>query len=248
MRQRWEQLLFLHWGWDPAAVQRTLPAGLAVDTWEGRAWLGVVPFFMRQVRLRGLPAVPGLSDFLELNVRTYVVDASGRPGVWFYSLDANQALAVTIARRWFHLPYERARLGARVDRDGGVAFSAQRRGAEHVGRFSWRWTAPIGAALPGTLDFFLVERYRLFAHEARSGRLWSGQVGHAPYQLGRPEVRAWDDGLLRLAGFDPAGRGPEHACAAAAVDVEVWPLRVCADPRGAKTTSSSAGRSPSGSS
>lgn len=101
MRQRWEKLLFLHWAWDAAEVQRTLPLGLTVDTFEGRAWLGVVPFFMRDVRPAWVPSVPGISNFLELNVRTYVFDGRGRPGIWFYSLDCNQRLAVRAARTFF---------------------------------------------------------------------------------------------------------------------------------------------------
>ncbi len=224
MRQRWERLLFLHWAWEPAAVQRTLPPGLTVDTWGGRAWVGVVPFFMRGVRPRGFPAVRGLSDFLELNVRTYVVDALGRPGVWFYSLDANQWLAVTIARVLFHLPYEHATMRATITAEGAVDYRSQRRGEEGAGVFRWREAGGAAEAAPGSREFFLVERYRLFAHEARRGRLWSGRVAHAPYRLSAAEVTAWDDGGLRLAGFDPAGRAPDHACAAAAVDVEVWPL------------------------
>jgi len=94
MYQRWRRLLFLHWDWDVAAVQATLPAGLTVDPWEGRAWLGVVPFRMEGVRPRFLPAMGGLSNFPELNVRTYVRDERGRAGVWFYSLDCAQPIAV----------------------------------------------------------------------------------------------------------------------------------------------------------
>ncbi|MBV8901140.1 MAG: DUF2071 domain-containing protein, partial [Verrucomicrobia bacterium] len=88
MRQRWLDLLFLHWRWDPVEVQRTLPPGLTVDTWEDDAWIGIVPFAMRGVRPRFCPSVPGISHFLELNLRTYVRDRLGRPGIWFYSLDA----------------------------------------------------------------------------------------------------------------------------------------------------------------
>ena len=87
MYQRWEELLFLHWPVEPQVVAEVLPPGLGVDTYKGKAWLGVVPFSMRGVRPRFLPAVPGLSSFPELNLRTYVVDKRGRPGVWFYSLD-----------------------------------------------------------------------------------------------------------------------------------------------------------------
>jgi len=110
MYQQWRDLLFLHWEYPAAAIQETLPEGLFVDTFGGTAYLGIVPFFMRNSRPRFLPAVPGLSNFMELNLRTYVYDRSGIPGVWFYSLDANQPLAVEIARRIFHLPYRHAKM------------------------------------------------------------------------------------------------------------------------------------------
>ena len=226
MRQEWTNLLFLHWAWDAVQVQRTLPAGLTVDTFEGRAWIGLVPFFMRRVRLAGSPAVPGVSDFLELNVRTYVHDAHGRPGVWFYSLDCNQWLAVKVARTFFHLPYEHAAMAAAVDAaTGTVDYSACRRGLERESRFRYRATGERHGAPAGTLEFFLVERYTLFAHAVRRNRLLAGRVAHVPYQVGAAEVTVADDMMLRLAGFDPAGRAPDHVCAAAAVEVEIFPLK-----------------------
>ena len=108
MRQRWAGLLVLHWPIEISLIQDRLPPGLHVDTFNGQAWIGVVPFFMQRVRPTGLPPVPWLSWFLELNVRTYVHDDAGNPGVWFFSLDCNQPVAVEIARRAFHLPYQHA--------------------------------------------------------------------------------------------------------------------------------------------
>jgi uncharacterized protein YqjF (DUF2071 family) len=225
MRQRWAHLLFLHWAWDAAAVQRTLPAGLTVDTHEGHAWLGLVPFFMQRVRPAGLPAVPWLSDFLELNVRTYVHDARGRPGVWFYSLDCNRWPAVKVARAFFHLPYEHAAMTATIaPGDGTVDYRARRRGTAAESRFRYRTAGEGREAARGTREFFLAERYTLFAHDARRDHLWTGRVAHAPYRIAPAEVLAWDDTMLRLAGFDPRGRAPDHACTAEAVDVEVFPL------------------------
>lgn len=155
MRQQWAHLLFLHWAWDAAAVQRTLPAGLTVDTFEGRAWIGLVPFFMRRVRPAGFPAVPGVSNFLELNVRTYVHDAAGRPGVWFYSLDCNRWLAVKVARGLFHLPYEHAVMSADISAaTGEVDYAAGRCGQAEESRFLYRATGPGRASEPGSLEFF----------------------------------------------------------------------------------------------
>lgn len=231
MRQRWAELLFLHWAWDSVAVQRTLPPGLTVDTFDGKAWIGVVPFFMRGVRPAGWPSMPGLSNFLELNVRTYVFDALGRPGVWFYSLDANQWLAVEVARRWFYLPYQHAVMSAELlPGTGEIDYVAQRRGQERESRFLY---GPAGAgaeAAVGTLGFFLAERYRLFAHDVPRSRLYTGRVAHAPYRIADAKVPVWDDGPLRLAGFDAVGRAPEHCCVGEAVDVEVFPLKPVVEP------------------
>ena len=232
MRQRWARLLFLHWEWDAEEIQRTLPPGLSVDLHEGRAWVGVVPFFMERVRPRGLPAVPGLSNFLELNVRTYVHDAQGRPGVWFYSLDANQWLAVTIARKFFFLPYQHAAMSATVSAGtGAVEFRSQRAETERESRFGYRPAedAVAGEAKAGTLEFFLLERYRLFAWDARGGRLFSGRVHHTPYRIAAAPDATWEDATMELAGFDVEGRAPEHLCVARAADVEIWPLKRVAE-------------------
>ena len=226
MRQQWANLLFLHWPCDPAAIQRTLPPGLTVDVHDGRAWLGVVPFYMNRVRPAWFPAVPGFSDFLELNLRTYVHDEQGRPGVWFYSLDCNRWLAVKVARAGFHLPYEHAVMTAHED-DGTIDFRARRQGQPADGdwRYVYRTESAGRAVAPGTLEFFLLERYRLFAFDARRRRLWSGQVAHALYRMQSATVERWDATVLRLAGFDPGGRGPVHVCAAEPVDVDIYPLQ-----------------------
>src|SRR5437016_12362320 len=122
MAQSWRDLLFAHWQVDAAALRSLLPPQLQIDTFEGSAWLAVVPFRMTGVRLRGTPALPWLSAFPELNVRTYV-KCEGKPGVWFFSLDAGNALAVTIARAWFHLPYFRARMSC-SECNGGIEYAS----------------------------------------------------------------------------------------------------------------------------
>lgn len=225
MRQTWAHLLFLHWRFPVALVQRTLPLGLTVDAFEGAAWLGVVPFFMRKVRPRGLPGIPGLLDFLELNVRTYVHDEAGRPGVWFYSLDCNQSLAVRMARALFHLPYEHATMSANTREDGTIEYDARRRGQGSEARFVYPTPARGTEVELGSLEFFLIERYALFAHAPRSGQLFSGRVFHRPYQVSSLSVPTWSDLPLRQAGFDSDGRPPDHQCAAAPVDVEIFGLK-----------------------
>lgn len=223
MFQRWEQLLFLHWKMDPAQIQKTLPEGLTVDTYDGHAWVAVVPFFMRGIRPRFLPSVPGISDFLELNLRTYVHDAQGRPGVWFYSLDCHQALAVWIARTFFHLPYQRARMSQSVSPDGGVTYTSQRLGQDHTATFRYRLSQETREAEPGSLDFFLTERYLLFSQTPSGLRL--GRVHHRPYPLSEVTLDAWDAQLFALNGLPVPATPPDHIIGSAGVDVSIYPLQ-----------------------
>lgn len=225
MYQTWRDLLFLHWEYSVAAIQATLPEGLFVDSFGGRAYLGIVPFFMRNVRPRFLPAVPGVSSFMELNLRTYVYDRSGVPGVWFYSLDANQRLAVGIARRFFHLPYEHARMKSRRTPGGGVRYESLRTGPRANGLrcvFEYAPGAAVPQPAPGSLEFFLVERYRLYS--SASDGLRRGVVSHEPYPLCCAELAAWDENLLPLDDFAPTGRPPDHVILSRGVDVTIFPL------------------------
>jgi uncharacterized protein YqjF (DUF2071 family) len=224
MYQKWRDLLFLHWEYDPAAIQRTLPKGLFVDCFEGKAYLGIVPFFMKDVRPRFCPPVPGISHFMETNVRTYVYDEQGTAGVWFYSLDANQRLAVKLARTFFRLPYFYAWMEAQ--REGQtVRYSLWRSGsaAETGSRFDYRPKGTVYRAEPDSLEFFLVERYILFSSLGQDG-LATGRVYHQPYPISGAEVQAWDDHLLGLDGFEKPGRKPDHILLSAGVEVDIYAL------------------------
>lgn len=232
MRQSWRDLLFLHWRLAPTAIAPRLPASLKVDLFDGAAWLGVVPFFMRDVRPAGCPPLPWLSDFLELNVRTYVIGPDGTPGVWFFSLDCDRWPAVEVARRWFHLAYEHAAMRA-VRSDGVIDYRCRRRGAASEAVYRWPPSAGrhLATARPGTLEFFLLERYRLFAHDPRRDRLFTGAVAHAPYRyLELPEgAVTWSPEPLRWDGFEVAGgtTRPAHCCVSPGVQVEIFaPRRV----------------------
>lgn len=222
MRQNWRRLLFLHWSEAAGKVQATLPAGLTVDPWEGRAWLGIVPFRMEAVRPRFCPAAPGISNFPELNVRTYVRDAQGRTGVWFYSLDCAQPLAVWAARAFFGLPYFPARMRERVCPSGEVSYECRRQGSAQTARFAYRGVDGATIAGEGTIEQFLIERYRLFA--VRRGRLFTGEVWHEPYPLQRAEVFGWDGEPLRQAGFAVGAQPFAHAIFSPGVDVRVFPV------------------------
>lgn len=217
MYQTWRDLLFLHWDFDPADVQASLPPGLAVDTFENRAWIGFVPFFMQGVRPRGLPAVPVLSDFLELNIRTYVRDRQNRRGVWFYSLDCNQPIAVQLARLGFSLPYfdavmSASKLGSRVD------YTSRRCGTAATCSVSYRPNGTAARAAAGSLDEFLVERYRLFAFNGKN--LLTGCVSHAPYEIAPAAWSGNPTPPLELAGF-PTNRPPSHAVLSPGVKVRI---------------------------
>ena len=182
MAQSWHDLLFAHWPVEPSVVAALLPPGLTLDTHEGCAWIGVVPFRMSGIRLRGLPPVPGTSAFPELNVRTYVTDGT-KPGVWFFSLDAANALAVTVARVWFHLPYFRARMRGDASGDDIDYSSVRTHGGAQPGEFRARYgpTGAVYAAASGTLEHWLTERYCLYAQSPRG--LLRGEIHHVPWPL-----------------------------------------------------------------
>lgn len=219
MAQRWEHLLFLHWPFDPIAVQRTLPGGLSVDTYQDRAWIGIVPFRMRKVRPVALPFL--WSNFLELNLRTYVRDSRGVPGVWFYSLDANNAMAVWTARLFFGLPYQHAEMQVESGNEE-TRYSSRRRGSATVQEYRFRPSDESGEAKPGSLEFFLIERYRLFS--VRGGQILTGRVCHSPYQLREAAVTRFDSYLFELDGLEPPAGPPDSVLYSARVDVTIYPV------------------------
>lgn len=214
--QTWSDLLFLHWRVDPNAVQAHLPAGLTVDTQDGSAWVGLVPFSMRAVRPSWLPRAFAF-DFLECNVRTYV-HAQGQPGVWFGSLDAASWLGVQAARWQWGLPYFYAemhteRTGARIRYES----LRQQDGAKFIAEYTPG--DELGASVPGTLEHFLLERYYLFA--THRGRLVQGQVHHPPYVARRAELHRLEETIGAAAGFDTSGP-PELVHFSDGVDIEAF--------------------------
>ncbi len=224
--QRWNHLLFAHWQVDPQQVQATLPPGLHVDLFQSHAYLGIVPFSMQRIRPAWLPPVPWLSWFLELNVRTYVYDDTGRPGVYFYSLDCNQPIAVEIARSVFRLPYQHARMLAQHS-GSQIHYECLRRGQPGPSwRYTWQPMQPkttAKAVEPGTLEFFLVERYALFT-QGSAGKLLEGRVHHRSYQIQPADALHVNVTPARLAGFELHGP-PCSLLMAEAVDVSIYPLR-----------------------
>jgi uncharacterized protein YqjF (DUF2071 family) len=185
LAQSWLHLLFAHWRIAPQALAPLIPAGLELDTFDGSAWIGVVPFKMHDVHPRGTFNIPGLSDFPELNVRTYVT-RDGKPGVWFLSLDAANPVAVRVARRLFHLPYQDASMD--VFREGDCwRYHSERRGGRARFEATYRPTSDIFRSEPGSLDEWLTERYCLYSADAR-GRIYRGEILHRPWSLQRAEA------------------------------------------------------------
>lgn len=227
MHNRWTDLLFLHWSFAPETVQALLPPGLTVDVFGDRAWIGVVPFGMERIRPVWLPPVPGLSWFLEMNLRTYVTcEKTGEPGVWFFSLDASQKLACAVARRFFQLPYFYARMRRHRTMDGWIHYES-RMDDEPPCRFIYRaGQGGLSGAAPESFEFFLVERYLLFAWDGKRKRLRSGRVHHAPYQIMPAEVSAAQCGsLFQRSGLTAPDRPPESTLFSPLVRTLIYPLR-----------------------
>ncbi len=183
MAMDWEDLLFMHWPVDAGHLRRLIPQGLQLDLHQGQAWIGVVPFRMSGVRPRYFPRLPGLHAFPELNVRTYVT-RNGIPGVWFFSLDAANPVAVRAARRFFHLPYFDADMRATRTEDG-FAYSSRRThkgAAPAVLETTWVPTGPVYRAADGTLEDWLTARYCLYAADDE-GALFRCSIHHKPWRL-----------------------------------------------------------------
>lgn len=183
MAQTWQHLLFAHWPVPKALLEPAVPASVPIDTFDGDAWLTISPFRVRRLRLRGLPAVPGLSDFHEINVRTYVT-VGGKPGVWFFSLDADTRIGVQGARLWYRLPYFFARIRSEEHAEHMSVTTVRAHPGAPAATFSAQY-APVqdaAGARHGTLDWWLTERYCLYATDD-DGSLLRAEIHHAPWPL-----------------------------------------------------------------
>lgn len=208
MTQTWHDLLFAHWPVDRAALREKIPAGFELDEFKGQAWVGVVPFRMANVAPRGVPALPWFSSFPELNVRTYV-RVGGVPGVYFFSLDATNRVAVVVARALAHLPYHSAAMNL-VGQTGWIRYNCRRTSrsgapAEFVGRYR-----PIGEAhapVEGSLEYFLTERYCLFTVDSgfHACRL---DIHHPPWALQDAEAQIDVNTMAEAAGIRLPGIAP----------------------------------------
>jgi len=237
MRQIWRHLGFLHWPIAADAIARVLPSGLEVDTFDGVAYLGIVPFTIPLTRAAGWPRAPLAPAFHELNLRTYVHRGGREPGVWFFSLDAASRLAVAGARVAYHLPYFHAAIamdvaggGEGAGGDGGgleIAYRSRRTSITADAHFAGRYR-PAGQVAPaeaGTLELFLAERYLLYAWTGR--KLRSARVFHAPYPLQPAVATDVQQTLIAAAGLPVATDAPPLVHYAREVDVQIYRPRAC---------------------
>jgi len=223
--QRWDNLLFLHWELSPDALRPLVHPRLELDTFEGRAFVSITPFTVRGARLRGLPRLPALSDFHEVNVRTYVHLGGEDPAVWFFSLDAASAIAAALARASLRLPYCYARIsrgeaGDRLTYEVARVLPAAPAGLSA----SWRVAGEPAAARAGTLEHFLTERYLLFSR-AFGRKLFRLQVHHAPWPLRRVDGLEVAQTLSTADGVPPL-RGSPLSQYSDGVDVDFFPPTV----------------------
>ncbi len=226
MKQVWHDLLFAH---SPVALQTLrplIPAQLEIDTYAGQAWIGVVPFRMSGVRPRGILGIRELSPFPELNVRTYVL-RDGKPGVWFFSLDASNALAVWGARHLFHLPYFPAEMRCQ-ERDGWIDYFSSRKPratapASLPAKFAARYrpAGEVFAAQPRTIEHFLTERYCLYTAN-KSGRLIRCEIHHPPWPLQLADAEFQQNTMAAAAGISLPAAPPALLHFSRRQDVLVW--------------------------
>jgi len=222
MRQTWRRLTFLHWPYEPAVIARLLPPGIELDTFDGAAYAGLIPFEIHN--LSGIPQFP------ETNVRTYVIGPDGSRAVWFFSLDAARLLAVIGARAAYHLPYFWANMEVRPESDV-IRYSSRRKWPHSSRHFTdivikpgapWQKTWQV-ESLPD-LDHFLTARYRLYA--LNGGRLAYAQIEHDPWQLTRARLVKLDQNLMEAAGL-PGPKGAPLVHYSAEMNVKIGYIRMC---------------------
>ena len=227
MAQRWSDLLFAHWPVDAGALRALVPDSLPLDLFENEAWISVAAFYLSHLRARWLPALPVVSEFPELNVRTYVT-LGGKPGVFFFSLDAGSALAVAAARATYFLPYFRANMSIRAAADGTLQYRSRRtdsRGRPAELRARYRPTGPISRAKPGTLDHWLTERYCLYSAD-HAARVRRAEIHHHQWPLQPAHAELEVNTMASAAGIQLPPTGPRLSFASH-LDVVVWaPVRV----------------------
>jgi uncharacterized protein YqjF (DUF2071 family) len=219
MQQTWHDLLFAHWPVAAAALRPLIPTQLTLDTFAGQCWVGVIPFHMSDIRRRGIPPLPGLSHFPELNVRTYV-NYGDKRGVYFFSLDAANRAAVWAARTFYHLPYFHADM-ATQEREGFIHYSSRRYRASAEFRGTYRSTSEVSVSSKDSIEHWLTERYCLYTEHR--GKLYRGDIHHRPWPLEKAEAE-FEINTMAEAACLPLPKANPHLVLARKLEVLIWPL------------------------
>ncbi len=222
--QDWRDLLFLHWQCDKNEIQKTLPPGLYVDTFEGNAFITIASFSMTKLKLLCLPQIPGLKKFFEVNLRTYVYDKNGIPGVWFYSLDIDSVIFSNLGKYFFSLPYFYSDLSQEI-RDNEIIFKGNRYENQSPSmEFSYRFDKKnIFLAKDETLDFFLIERYVFFFFDSKKvNPVW---VHHRPYPLNEVKLLQCEHTFWKTSPFHFLKNSPDYVHCSPGIDVAVYPFK-----------------------
>lgn len=204
MLQTWRALTFLHWAYEPAVIRRLLPEGVELDTFNGAAWIGLTPFLLANLHPPLMPAVPWLSSFPEMNVRTYVKGRDGKPGIWFFTLEADRMAAVLGARMSYRLPYRWARMRVR-EQEGIVSYQSDRFAPFGKGRA--RIAVRPGARMEaGQFDNFLTARYRLYTRAGK--RIGHADIEHEPWPLRSADVVQFEQDVVEHSGVPKPDGNP----------------------------------------
>lgn len=227
MHQTWGKLLFMHWRIAEETLRPLIPERLTIDTFDGSAWIAITPFTMWDIRALPpfLPPVPGLSRMHELNVRTYV-HLDNVPGVWFFSLDANSSVAVLAAYIFFHLPYFNATISL-AEKEAAIHYSLDRMADDAPpAKFdaTWAFGESLPVSQPGSVEFFLTERYCLYA--AHQERLYRSRIFHQPWPLRKASLSSFASTMIESHGL-PTPEGAPLLHYAEEINVDIWQITEC---------------------
>lgn len=222
MHQDWRDLLFLHWKYDPEYIQQTLPPGLYVDTYKGSAYVTIQTIFIENLSVIGMPNLPGFSDFIEVNLFTYVYDKNGIPGIWFYSLFLNSLMGVSAGRQAFLLPYYYADFEATKGKNGIHLVGKGEDESKTYMDFYYKPETPIEAT-PKSLPFFLSERYVIFAYGYNEIKLC--RIHHKPFSLCEAVVYDWNTQIFDTSSIKTPKNPPHYVHYSSGVDVDIYNMK-----------------------
>lgn len=227
MKQGWNEVLLAHWPVNEAELLPLIPPGLELQQWEGSPWISITPFILDPFRVRGLPRLPFVNRFLEMNIRTYVI-RNGKPGIYFLSLEASSRMAVAGARIAAKLPYHHAAMSAEIKRENTIRYLSERKrrdAGDAVFHGEYRPTGDIFQAQPGSQVHWLTERYCLYTVNS-GGEIWTGDIHHLPWPLQQAELRLEANTMTDFDGIR-LDSSPSLVTFAKRLEVLFWPIKKC---------------------